>query len=71
MAIEVIKRGKIPPERQYRMTCKKCTSVLQFKESDGLHLPGEYHLHDSWQIICPVCQTQLFATAANRINADE
>jgi predicted RNA-binding Zn-ribbon protein involved in translation (DUF1610 family) len=52
--MEIVKRGKIPEEKEAEWTCKKCSSVIRAKRSEG-------RFHDDCRnesaiiFACPVC----------------
>ena len=56
--MRIIKKGKLPEEKEYIVSCSYCGSKLAYKESDaifgGLYL-GKFVL----AIRCPVCSKQI------------
>lgn len=56
MAVEIIKKGSIPTDRKYEVTCGKCQTVFQFLRSDAT---GHTHRNEAMVCCrCPVCKNE-------------
>lgn len=55
MAINIIKRGKLPSEDILKSTCNRCKSELEFTSADGemVHDPRDGGV--TVTVKCPVC----------------
>mgnify|MGYP000600165944 FL=1 len=53
--MKIIKRGVLPQEKEYEVTCTRCTTIFSFlqKEAEVMHQDraGAY-----LKILCPVCK---------------
>jgi hypothetical protein len=56
--MEIIKQGKPPEEKQYRVECRNCESVIGFKrkEAEAVFDPRD---GDYLKIVCPVCKATI------------
>jgi len=57
MAIKVIVRGTPPQETIYRVNCRTCASVLEFRPSDPeIKYNSDQRDGDFYSFHCPVCE---------------
>ena len=51
--MKVIKRGNLPEDQVFIVTCRRCTSVLEFKKSEA---KSSCHRNEiTFAVNCPVC----------------
>jgi rRNA maturation endonuclease Nob1 len=50
--MEIIKIGKIPKEKNYKVTCDNCNTIFKFRLSEGEII---YDCKEYVKIKCPVC----------------
>lgn len=49
--MKIIKRGTLPEERVYRVTCSNCKSELEYTKEDV-----KLDFREGDYIVCPVCE---------------
>ena len=52
--MEILKRGSIPSERVYIVTCNHCKSELKFRQEEG-DMTRDQRGGDYISVVCPVC----------------
>lgn len=56
--IKIIQKGQLPALKVYKVTCRYCTSVLEFTQQDG-KIHYDQRDGDYIEILCPVCTSIL------------
>ena len=62
--MKVLKQGTLPEDKIYEVTCYNCTSLLQFKRSEG-KISYSQRDGDHITVICPVCKCSVFTDLKN------
>lgn len=65
--MKIIKQGKIPAEREYRVTCRTCDTVFQFAQSEG-KVTSDQRDGDFVSIACPTCGKIASAALVHYVN---
>lgn len=65
--MQIIKAGKLPQEKKYRLTCSTCNTVFEFKLNEARHLCDQRE-GDFYTISCPLeeCDRTLSFTTLSR-----
>lgn len=58
--MEILKRGQIPEEKEFTVTCSYCSSVLKFKQAEA-NVTTDPRGETSIKVDCPVCNKPVFA----------
>lgn len=56
--MQIIKRGIIPSEREWKGTCYHCKSVIEAKQ-DELKVESNQHDGEWGDAKCPVCESSM------------
>ena len=62
--MKIIKRGKKPEERVYRVTCEYCETVFEFVKKEAKYVSDERD-GDALEVKCPVCKKKAWVAAAD------
>jgi len=52
--MEIVKRGTLPGEREFDVTCRTCQSEIKFRQSEG-SVTNSQRDGSFVTIVCPVC----------------
>lgn len=53
--MKIIKRGVLPQEKEYEVTCTRCTTIFSFLQKEAEVMHG-FHEAAYLKILCPVCK---------------
>lgn len=67
--VRIIHKGKNPADKEYRLRCNVCTTVLVAKKSE-LEYHSDYR-ESSYSITCPVCRKKIYVSARNLDEMEE
>lgn len=62
--VTIVKHGKPPWEREYRLTCYNCETVFDCKKNEFAN--DRDPREPVWSIDCPVCQQTLYFNNLDR-----
>ena len=62
--MKVLKQGTLPKDKIYEVVCYNCTSLLQFKRSEG-KITYSQRDGNSITVICPVCKCSVSTDLKN------
>jgi len=54
--MKIIRMGVIPEDKEYEITCSRCTTVFQFSKKESTESPDQRN-SGCGVILCPVCHT--------------
>ena len=65
--MKIVKRGKNPKEVPFKLTCRKCETVVELKQTELKRMQGDRPSDpDSDYCVCPVCSEYIFDSQENR-----
>ena len=62
--MRIIKKGKLPEERLFKVVCRNCSTEFEFTQGEAkMNYPDRPGEGNSLSIECPVCNHTVWATA--------